>query len=95
MQKMDGDGFSIVDMIGSVGLLIASWLHAAAFFFLLGNIGVVSCSMVKGAQTGTYVMLSHFLWCDYEKNPKQCIDTYLLLVLDMNAFALLLHFSCC
>ncbi|CAD7932402.1 unnamed protein product [Amoebophrya sp. A25] len=62
--------------IGIIGLLISSWLHAASFFFLLGNIGVVSCGMVKGAQTGSYVVLSHMLWCDYDSNPKQCIDTF-------------------
>ena len=38
--------------LGIGGLLIAAWLHATSFFFLLGNIGVVSCGMVKGAQTG-------------------------------------------
>jgi len=47
---------------GTIGFLIASWLHALAFFLLLGRVGVVTCGMVKGAQTGAYVILADQLW---------------------------------
>ena len=74
---------------GSIGLLFSAWLHCTAFFFLLGTIGVVSCGMVKGGQTGAYVVLCHFLWC--EKDAKYCIDMWTGLATGLSIVGVLVY----
>merc|ERR1712050_776964 len=49
-----------------MGFVIMTTLHAAAFYSLLGSVGVVSSGIVKGMTTSTYVMISGFAFCSLE-----------------------------
>merc|ERR1712048_48771 len=50
--------------------VVASAVHAAAYYFLLGSIGVVSCGVMKGLTTAGYVTLSAILLCDKDVRSK-------------------------
>merc|ERR1712216_1055188 len=64
-------------MGGTFMFWVASLVHAVAFFFLLGRIGVVSCGMVKGAQTAAYVLMAHYFWCkEGDPDTSKCIDRW-------------------
>merc|ERR1712050_636869 len=49
-----------------IAFVIMTTLHAAAFYSLLGSVGVVSSGIVKGMTTSTYVMISGFAFCSVE-----------------------------
>ncbi|KAF4683250.1 hypothetical protein FOZ60_009397 [Perkinsus olseni] len=50
---------------------LANFLHAAGFFLLLGRIGNVGTAITKGLKTGTYVFMSHAIYCS--SNDKYCV----------------------
>ncbi|KAF4670127.1 hypothetical protein FOL47_002189 [Perkinsus chesapeaki] len=50
---------------------LANFLHAAGFFLLLGRIGNVGTAITKGLKTGTYVFISHLIYCS--ANDKYCV----------------------
>ncbi|KAF4758408.1 hypothetical protein FOZ63_028936 [Perkinsus olseni] len=51
--------------------MLANFLHAAGFFLLLGRIGNVGTAITKGLKTGTYVFISHAIYCS--SNDKYCV----------------------
>jgi hypothetical protein len=52
-------------------------LHAAAFYSLLGSVGVVSSGIVKGMTTSTYVVLSGFAFCSIQDH--YCVNSKTML----------------
>jgi len=50
--------------------VVASAVHAVAYYSLLGSIGVVSCGVMKGLTTAGYVTLSAAVLCDKDVKAK-------------------------
>jgi len=67
--KITGELAPFSSGVAFIGFVLASAVHAIAFFNLMGSIGVVSCGVMKGLTTAGYVILSYVLLCDRE-NPK-------------------------
>jgi hypothetical protein len=49
-----------------IAFVITTTLHAAAFYSLLGSVGVVSSGIVKGMTTSAYVLISGAAFCSVE-----------------------------
>jgi len=60
-----------------IAFVVMTTLHAAAFYSLLGSVGVVSSGIVKGMTTSTYVMISGFAFCSLEGH--YCLNSKTLL----------------
>jgi len=67
--KITGELAPFSSGVAFIGFVLASAVHAIAFYNLMGSIGVVSCGVMKGLTTAGYVILSYVLLCDRE-NPK-------------------------
>jgi hypothetical protein len=60
-----------------IAFVITTTLHAAAFYSLLGSVGVVSSGIVKGMTTSAYVLISGFAFCSVEAH--YCLNSKTLL----------------
>jgi drug/metabolite transporter (DMT)-like permease len=59
-------------MGGFAVLLLVDGIHAAAFFFLLADIGAVGSALMKGLQACVVIMLSSVFYCSVEE--AQCLS---------------------
>lgn len=60
------NGLPMSSGLAWIAFVVMTTLHAAAFYSLLGSVGVVSSGIVKGMTTSTYVMISGFAFCSVE-----------------------------